>query len=190
MERPSTRSWLVVAALAWAAFSAPGTPARADTPVLGVYTEGAYVAYPLADITGIRFASEALVVQTSAAVDSFDLATVERLEFTSVSTSVGDAGSPSSLPAILNLFPNRPNPFSPETRIAFRLERPGRALVRIYGVDGRLVRTLLDEELPAGFHDVFWNGHDEARRRVAPGAYFYKLDAPGIEESRRMVMVR
>ena len=59
----------------------------------------------------------------------------------------------------------------------------------VYSPDGRLVRTLLAEQREAGRHAITWDGADEAGRRVPGGAYFYRLRAPGIEESRRMILL-
>jgi flagellar hook assembly protein FlgD len=97
---------------------------------------------------------------------------------------------PAGLPEVLSLFPNRPNPFSPETTIAFRMAERGRVMLKVYSVSGRLVRDLIDEEVSAGIHDVSWDGCDETGRRAAAGVYFYQLSAPGIEESRRMILLR
>ena len=55
----------------------------------------------------------------------------------------------------------------------------------------RLVRTLLNESLEAGHHDVIWTGKDQAGRPVASGAYFYRLRAAdGSVQSGRMVLVK
>jgi hypothetical protein len=86
---------------------------------------------------------------------------------------------------------NAPNPFNPHTEIAFELARAGRTALRIYDARGRLVSTLLDATLPAGPHRATWDGTtDLSGRDVASGVYFYRLDAPGFHESRRMVLTR
>ncbi|MBP6875734.1 MAG: SUMF1/EgtB/PvdO family nonheme iron enzyme [Candidatus Eisenbacteria bacterium] len=87
------------------------------------------------------------------------------------------------------LLQNRPNPFTPVTKIAFELTQAGRVEFAIYSVDGRLIRTLVDEERLAGSHEVTWDGCDAEGQKVASGVYFYKLAAPGIAESRRMILL-
>jgi flagellar hook assembly protein FlgD len=59
----------------------------------------------------------------------------------------------------------------------------------IYGVDGRWIRGLVDDVRGAGPHSVVWDGRDNAGRRVPGGVYFYALTAPGIAESRRMILL-
>jgi flagellar hook assembly protein FlgD len=61
--------------------------------------------------------------------------------------------------------------------------------VKIFGVDGRLIRTLADGEAGAGLHELFWDGCDDAGRRAGAGVYFCRLSAPGVEESRRMILL-
>jgi len=49
--------------------------------------------------------------------------------------------------------------------------------LRIYDVNGRLVRKLVDGTLAAGPHVAVWNGTDDAGRGVASGHYYARLDA-------------
>jgi hypothetical protein len=88
------------------------------------------------------------------------------------------------------LLQNRPNPFNPRTEIDFELKSAGRARIRIYDVAGRLVQILVDAQLPAGPQRVWWNGEDTRGHRVASGAYFYRLDAAGFVDTKRMLLLR
>jgi len=79
-----------------------------------------------------------------------------------------------------------PNPFNPETSIAYTVRNDGPVTMRIYSVSGRLVRTLKSgEETVAGTHEVRWNGVNEQGRHVPSGIYFVKTSqkAGGVEES-------
>jgi aminopeptidase N len=107
-------------------------------------------------------------------------------EASEVTTSVASAS-----PALrLSIESVRPNPFNPETAISFTLAEPGRAEVRVYGVDGALVRTLLSDDLSAGTHEVRWDGIDDARRPAASGVYFCRLTSGGRGDTRKMLLVR
>lgn len=88
------------------------------------------------------------------------------------------------------LLPNRPNPFNPATVITFRLPRQERVSLRIYDLTGRRVATLVDEVLPAGEHQVRWNGRDSAGRAVASGTYFYRLRTARDHSTRSMVLLK
>jgi len=60
----------------------------------------------------------------------------------------------------------------------------------VYDATGRLVRTLLNENQPAGARDVTWNGQDDHGTTVASGVYFCKMTAGKFSETRRMVMLK
>ena len=72
----------------------------------------------------------------------------------------------------------------------FSLPQAGEVSLRVHDVGGRLVRTILTGELPAGRHEVGWEGVDERGRAVASGAYFVRLDGAGREASRKLLLRR
>jgi hypothetical protein len=103
--------------------------------------------------------------------------------------------STGALPGIqtpgLILYPCYPNPFNPVTTISYDLRDPSAVNLTIYDVTGKLVQTLVAAEpTPAGHHEVVWKGRDQAGRVVAAGVYFYRLDAGGYSETRKMILVR
>jgi flagellar hook assembly protein FlgD len=57
-------------------------------------------------------------------------------------------------------------------------------------VAGRRVRALLDGQRAAGLHQAAWDGRDDAGRAVASGVYFYRLQAAGRVETRRMLLLK
>jgi choice-of-anchor B domain-containing protein len=97
--------------------------------------------------------------------------------------------APSRTPAN-RLHANVPNPFNPSTRIAFELASPGPARLAVFDARGRLVRSLARGWLAAGAHERVWDGRDESGHAVASGVYLYRLDAPGFEAARRMLLVK
>jgi flagellar hook capping protein FlgD len=74
-----------------------------------------------------------------------------------------------------------PNPANPRAKMIYVLPRNGEAgygvKLRIYDVNGRLVRKLVDGVQPAGPHLAVWDGTDDAGRGVASGHYFARIDA-------------
>lgn len=92
--------------------------------------------------------------------------------------------------AALKLLPNRPNPFSPSTTIAFELGQSALAQVRIFDASGRLVAEPVHQTLAAGVHRFEWSGVDRQGHRLPSGIYLYEVRT-GLEERRgRMVLVR
>ena len=167
-------------------------PVRATKPTLAVRLAGGEGwSYALAEIEQVTFGSDTVQIVTSGGTDNYSLESLTRIDFLLDDwTGVYDPeGTPGVLRA-LHLFQNQPNPFSPETRIAFELPQEGRAELRIYAVNGRLVRTLVEGKRPAGPYSVLWDTRDAAGEFVAAGVYFYTLVAPRVQESRKMILVR
>ena len=92
-------------------------------------------------------------------------------------------------PLIFFLGQNRPNPFRASTAIHFALARPGHVDLRLFDVNGRVVQTLVDQDLGAGKHDVQWRAETDRGARVPPGVYFYRLVTPGFTQSRKMLLI-
>lgn len=93
-------------------------------------------------------------------------------------------------PISLSLAQNMPNPFTRGTAIHFSLPEESRVIVTVYDIEGRVVRVLVDDVLPAGAGETVWNGTDSAGRAVSPGIYFYRLRAGKRVLSRKAVFTR
>ena len=88
------------------------------------------------------------------------------------------------------LHPCYPNPFNPSTTIAYEMRVGGNARLDVFGTDGRRVASLVEGFVPAGSHQVVWQGRDDSGRMVPSGVYFYRLEAPGYAETRQMVLLK
>ena len=98
----------------------------------------------------------------------------------------------SMVPASLALFQNRPNPFNPSTAISFSLPTAQRVRLSVYNVEGKRIRTLMDEIIPAtpGKIEVEWDGRNEQGEFAASGTYVYRLETGGKVLTRKMLLVR
>ena len=85
---------------------------------------------------------------------------------------------------------NYPNPFNPETTIAYSLKDRQNVKIEIYNVKGQLVRTLVNESKAAGDHKVIWTGTDNNNRPVSSGLYYYKMTAGKYSSSKKMILMK
>lgn len=85
------------------------------------------------------------------------------------------------------LFQNYPNPFAQGTYLEFKLPKPGKYRISIIDVNGRIMRVFEDDDQSSSIHTIYWDGMDDSRKPVAPGVYFYRLEAEGFSEMKRMV---
>lgn len=96
----------------------------------------------------------------------------------------------SHLSSEFKLFPNYPNPFNPATIISYQLSEASDVEVGIYDSIGREVFILVRQKQPAGFYQVQWNGRDRHGKKVASGAYIYRLRAGEFVQTHRMLLTK
>jgi len=113
----------------------------------------------------------------------------------SVETRMKDAEEVGAA-CLVSLRGCHPHPMSTSTTLEFELARGSTtassvaATVTIYDVSGRVVRRLLDRELPPGPSCVQWDGRSESGQRVASGCYLYAVSAGGETRSGKVLVVR
>jgi hypothetical protein len=100
-----------------------------------------------------------------------------------------NTGLPGALVAA-RLLPVAPNPFNPRTEVRFELTRDAEAQLAVYDTRGHLVKTLESGPFAAGRHTAAWDGTDDAGRAMGSGAYFFRLDADGVVDVKKAVLVR
>jgi len=104
-------------------------------------------------------------------------------------SGIPQGGAPAR--AEITLLQNTPNPFNPQTTITFAISEAAAVSLRVFDLSGRLVSTLLDNEVVAQGHvEVVWNGRDAAGRLTAAGTYFYRLDVAGDSRTKRMLLMK
>jgi len=91
----------------------------------------------------------------------------------------------SNVPSEFELSQNYPNPFNPSTTIQFSLSKSSHVKILIYSTLGHLVHTLVDEALPPGTYRKQWVATD-----MMSGIYFYRIQAGGFFETKRLVLIK
>jgi hypothetical protein len=89
------------------------------------------------------------------------------------------------IPDKFSMSQNYPNPFNPNTKIAFGLPKDGNTVLKIYDMNGKLVRTLINDFRAAGYYTIDFNASD-----ISSGVYFYKLENNGISKVMKMTVVK
>ncbi len=100
--------------------------------------------------------------------------------------STVDGPSDGPLPTAVQLAPVMPNPIRGTAAIAFALPRATTVKLAAYDVAGRHVATLASGNWEAGNHRVMWT----PAARMASGVYLLRLEADGVESTRRMVVTK
>ncbi len=92
-------------------------------------------------------------------------------------------------PAATELTGNYPNPFNPETTIAYALKDPAAVTLAIYNLKGQQMRQLVSAQQPAGYYHVLWDGLDDSGRAVGSGVYFYRMRAGAYQSVKKMLLL-
>ncbi|NQT27234.1 T9SS type A sorting domain-containing protein, partial [candidate division KSB1 bacterium] len=95
-----------------------------------------------------------------------------------------------SRPSSLELLQNYPNPFNPSTTIKYRVDQSGSVNLTIFDELGRKVRTLVDENQSAGWHQIVWDGRNLSNQNIATGVYFYSLQSKNRTGVKKMIMLK
>jgi len=84
------------------------------------------------------------------------------------------------IPVVTELTGNYPNPFNPTTNVNFSLKVDSRVSLKIYNIRGQKVKTLVEDNMQAGWHSIVWDGRDDNGKSVSSGVYFSGFDASGV----------
>lgn len=84
-----------------------------------------------------------------------------------------------------SLSQNYPNPFNPSTKLEFGISNFGFVSLKVYDVLGNEVKTLINENKPAGSYTVTFDGSN-----LSSGIYFYKLESGSFIETKRMILLK
>ena len=78
-----------------------------------------------------------------------------------------------------------PNPFNPVTTMSFKLPMDTKVAIQIYNVQGRLIETLANQNMQAGYHSITWNADAHSS-----GVYFVKIMAGEHISTQKLLLVK
>jgi hypothetical protein len=94
------------------------------------------------------------------------------------------------IPTEFALQQNYPNPFNPTTTIRFSLPTNQQVKLEVFDIIGRLVKTIVNKDVPAGQFEVSWDGKDNNGMQVTSGMYLYRLQAGSYSSLKKMVLLK
>ncbi len=83
-----------------------------------------------------------------------------------------------------------PNPFNPQTEIAYTISEPSHVDLRVYDLLGHEVRVLVSGDAGAGSYSIPWDGKDEGGKLLPSGVYLYRLTSGELTQVKRMLLIR
>lgn len=119
------------------------------------------------------------VTGTSTGLSGVDFLTVK------YSQPIGITPISSEVPAGFSLGQNYPNPFNPVTNINVRVPKAGNVKISVYDITGKEVSVLVNEYLEAGTYNI-----DFDASHLTSGTYFYRMEANGFTDVKKMILVK
>ncbi len=107
------------------------------------------------------------------------------ISFDAVSNPTAVRKEPPAGPAGYRLFQNYPNPFNPSTIISYQLSGSGHLKIVIYNILGDEIRTLVNENKPAGTYSVKFDGAN-----LSSGIYFYRITSGNFSLVKKMILMK
>ncbi len=89
------------------------------------------------------------------------------------------------IPITYNLSNPYPNPFNPTTSISLSIPQSDMVSLNIYDITGKLVTTLINEQLNIGYHSIDWDGTNQSS-----GMYFVKMESGEYVETQKLLLVK
>ena len=161
----------------------PSSPFEAGTPVFAGLIDWEQVQLDLSNYYGtaqLRFVLGSAVLVTGEGWY------IDDVHYSNTTGSNDDIITPMTN----KLYANFPNPFNPETTIAFSLKNAGEVKLEIFNIKGQKVKILIDNELSADNHQVVWDGKDDGNKSVSSGIYFYRLESGNYSSTRKMILMK
>ncbi len=93
-------------------------------------------------------------------------------------------------PKNLELLPNYPNPFNPSTQITYGLPKAGMVEINVYNTLGQRIRRYSFDNQPAGYHQIEWDGCNDAGSPVGTGMYLYQIITADGQIVRKMILMK
>jgi hypothetical protein len=100
-------------------------------------------------------------------------------------TAIDAVNNDNTLPTVFTIYQNYPNPFNPSTNIKFTIPQATHVRLNIYDALGKIVQTLVDDEMAPGVHTIQW-----APRNLASGIYIYRIEAGNYVKANKMLLIK
>ena len=106
------------------------------------------------------------------------------------SSREGSQGTPDAQVPLSYAFAIFPNPFTRTTGINYALPHQTQIDIKIYDVSGRLVKTVVSDNLEPGYYKDTWAGDDDMGRKLAAGVYFIHMTTDDYKSHNKVIFVR
>lgn len=133
---------------------------------------------------GLNISSYRIMMTCANTQDGFNISAVN------LNTSTNIDYVSDHLPVDFTLYQNYPNPFNPSTTIKFAIREISHVQIKIYDLNGRLIKTIIDEVKAVGVHTVVWDSKNTLGHEIAAGTYFCQVRSGNTLKYNKMLLIK
>jgi len=117
--------------------------------------------------------------------DRVDFPTLGVIDFSPYRFVTGESNNSKEIPSGFRLFDAYPNPFNPTVNIKYQIANSSNVVLKIYDISGKEVAELINMKQLPGVYEVQWSASD-----FSSGVYFCRLDAGGLADTKKLVLIK
>ena len=91
---------------------------------------------------------------------------------------------------IYRLIGCSPSPVCNQAMISYELPVNEDVVLRIYNLNGQLVKTLVNGRINAGIHNALWDGKNSKGEKVSHGVYLYRITAGNYSDTKKLILLK
>lgn len=80
---------------------------------------------------------------------------------------------------------NFPNPFNPVTTISYTLPAGDFVTIKIFNIQGQIIKTLVNEIQDAGYYEINFDGSE-----LTSGVYIYRMETKHFGDSKKLLLLK
>lgn len=119
----------------------------------------------------------------------FQIDEIRKLTFES-STSIKQLEDLKGIVESFKVMQNYPNPFNPSTTITYQIPRTSYVKVRIFDLNGSLIKELFNGSQNEGEYKIAWDGKNLNNNKVSSGVYVYTINCDEQIISKQMILLK
>ena len=89
-----------------------------------------------------------------------------------------------------SLSQNYPNPFNPTTKIDYSVPGASNVEIKIFDINGQVVKNVLNEFKNSGRYSSNWEGVNDYGSKVASGTYYYQIKIGNFVQTKKMILLK
>lgn len=120
----------------------------------------------------------------------YKVADITKIDFSGLPTGTEGIQKFQHIVKSFKLMQNYPNPFNPSTKIQYEIPDASKIEISIYDMNGRLIKTIVNEHQQAGSYRVIWDGMNKSGNKVSSGVYVYTVKFGNIVSSKKMMFLK